>query len=84
MLFQTVTLTAILAPYRFRSMGTSGTPLLYPMVWLGLQDQVQNQLASGKPVNDSKRQSETVTLTDNPTVRPTVKVTGSDRYGSAL
>ena len=84
MICKTVTLTEIPAPYRFRFIGTPGTPLPYPMACLGLQHQVQNLPDSQKPVNDSNGRPETVTLTDNSTVSLTVKVTGSDRYGSAL
>lgn len=79
--FGAVSLIEILAPYRFRSIGTSGTPLLYPWELLGLYSRVQNLPEPINPVNDSNRQSETVTLTVNPTVQRTVTVTAPNRYG---
>ncbi len=77
----TDTLIGIPAPYRFRSIGTSGTPLLYPRKLLGLYGQVLDLPEPVKPVNGSNRQSETVTLTVNQTVRLTVTVTVPNRYG---
>lgn len=77
----TDTLSGISAPYRFRSIDTSGTPLLYPREFLGLYGQVQDLPEPGKPVNGSNRQSETVTLTVNQTIRLTVRVTALNRYG---
>lgn len=68
-------------PYRFRSIGTSGTPLLYPRQLLGLYGQLQNLREPGKPVNGANRQSQTVTLTVNQTLQLTVTVTAPNRYG---
>lgn len=77
----TDTLNGIPVPYRFRSIGTSGTPLLCPRKLLGLYGQVQDLPEPGKPVNGSNRQSQTVTLTVNQTHRLTVTVTVPNRYG---
>lgn len=74
------TLIGIPAPYRFRSIGTSGTPLLYPRQLMGFYGQVQDLLEPGKPVNDSNRQPQTVTLTVNQTLQLTVTVTALNRY----
>lgn len=74
-------LTEKRTPYRFRCIGTVGTPLLCQGVWCRVRTLGTNPSAGQKPVNDLSERSGTVTLTVHLTDKLTVTVTEPNRYG---